>query len=110
MATECPARARCAPMIEPIAPAPSTANSYSSCRGLTLMRSVYLPREDHRVDSFTCATGIRMPQILYGTAWKKADTAQLVTSALRQGFRGIDTACQPKHYEEPGVGAGIAAA
>jgi diketogulonate reductase-like aldo/keto reductase len=62
------------------------------------------------VDSFTCATGIRMPQILYGTAWKKADTAHLVTSALRQGFRGIDTACQPKHYDEAGVGAGIAAA
>jgi len=62
------------------------------------------------VDSFTCATGIRMPQILYGTAWKKGDTEQLVTTALRQGFRAIDTACQPKHYEEPGVGAGIAAA
>ena len=25
------------------------------------------------------------------------------------GFRGIDTACQPKHYHEPGVGAGVAA-
>jgi diketogulonate reductase-like aldo/keto reductase len=50
-----------------------------------------------------------MPGIMYGTAWKKADTEQLVATALRQGFRGIDTACQPKHYEEPGVGAGIAA-
>jgi diketogulonate reductase-like aldo/keto reductase len=62
------------------------------------------------VDSFTCAAGIRMPQILYGTAWKKADTERLVATAIRQGFRGIDTACQPKHYEEAGVGAGIAAA
>jgi diketogulonate reductase-like aldo/keto reductase len=62
------------------------------------------------VDSFTCAAGIRMPQILYGTAWKKADTERLVASALREGFRGFDTACQPKHYEESGVGAGIAAA
>ena len=49
------------------------------------------------------------PRIIYGTAWKKADTARLVAAALRQGFRGIDTACQPKHYDEAGVGAGIAA-
>jgi diketogulonate reductase-like aldo/keto reductase len=62
------------------------------------------------VDSFTCAAGVRMPQILYGTAWKKADTERLVATAIRQGFRGFDTACQPKHYEEAGVGAGIAAA
>jgi diketogulonate reductase-like aldo/keto reductase len=62
------------------------------------------------VDSFTCAAGMRMPQILYGTAWKKADTERLVAAAIRAGFRGFDTACQPKHYEESGVGAGIAAA
>jgi diketogulonate reductase-like aldo/keto reductase len=53
--------------------------------------------------------GIRMPGILYGTAWKKTDTARLVGLALQQGFRGIDTACQPKHYDEAGVGAGLAA-
>jgi diketogulonate reductase-like aldo/keto reductase len=52
---------------------------------------------------------IAMPRILYGTAWKGADTARLVTLALRQGFRGIDTACQPKHYDEAGVGTGLAA-
>src|SRR5271165_2923009 len=51
-----------------------------------------------------------MPGILYGTAWKGADTARLVQLAIEQGFRGIDTACQPKHYHEPGVGAGLAAA
>jgi diketogulonate reductase-like aldo/keto reductase len=49
------------------------------------------------------------PGIIYGTAWKKADTAPLVEMAIRRGFRGIDTACQPKHYNEAGVGAGIAA-
>jgi diketogulonate reductase-like aldo/keto reductase len=49
------------------------------------------------------------PRILYGTAWKKAQTEALVGSAIRHGFRGIDTACQPKHYDEAGVGAGIAA-
>jgi diketogulonate reductase-like aldo/keto reductase len=50
-----------------------------------------------------------IPKIIYGTAWKKADTALLVSAALRQGFRAIDTACQPKHYDEAGVGASIAA-
>jgi diketogulonate reductase-like aldo/keto reductase len=49
-------------------------------------------------------------QLIYGTAWKKADTARLVTQAIELGFRAIDTACQPKHYNEPGVGEGIAAA
>jgi diketogulonate reductase-like aldo/keto reductase len=52
---------------------------------------------------------IRVPRIIYGTAWKKADTARLVTLAIQNGFRGIDTACQPKHYDEVGVGAGVAA-
>lgn len=45
-----------------------------------------------------------MPGIIYGTAWKKLDTCRLVTLALNNGFKGIDTACQPKHYHEPGVG------
>ena len=49
------------------------------------------------------------PRIIYGTAWKKADTAALVELALRRGFRCIDTACQPKHYHEAGVGEGVAA-
>jgi diketogulonate reductase-like aldo/keto reductase len=48
-------------------------------------------------------------RIIYGTAWKKEATAALVELALRQGFRGIDTACQPKHYNEAGVGEGVAA-
>lgn len=48
-----------------------------------------------------------MPPLLYGTAWKKDDTARLVHSALSAGFRGIDTACQPKHYNEAGVGMGL---
>lgn len=46
---------------------------------------------------------------MYGTAWKKTDTARLVTLALQTGFRAIDTACQPKHYDEAGTGAGVAA-
>lgn len=51
-----------------------------------------------------------MPAILYGTAWKKDCTAALVETAIRLGFRGVDTACQPRHYDERGAGAGVAAA
>jgi diketogulonate reductase-like aldo/keto reductase len=51
---------------------------------------------------------VRVPRIIYGTAWKKAATENLVSLAIQNGFRGIDTACQPKHYEEAGVGDGIA--
>jgi diketogulonate reductase-like aldo/keto reductase len=51
--------------------------------------------------------GVPMPGLLYGTAWKKEQTADCVSLAIEQGFRGIDTACQPKHYNEPGVGQGV---
>jgi diketogulonate reductase-like aldo/keto reductase len=34
----------------------------------------------------------------------------LAALALRSGFRGVDTACQPKHYFEPGVGEALAIA
>ena len=52
-------------------------------------------------------SGVAMPCLLYGTAWKKDKTADLVTRAVKYGFRGIDTACQPKHYNEAGVGEAI---
>mmetsp|Transcript_7187 Transcript_7187/g.10502 ORF Transcript_7187/g.10502 Transcript_7187/m.10502 type:complete len:315 (+) Transcript_7187:73-1017(+) len=42
----------------------------------------------------------------YGTAWKKEATSDLVYNAVKAGFRHIDTACQPKHYNEAGVGEG----
>jgi diketogulonate reductase-like aldo/keto reductase len=57
----------------------------------------------------TSTMGVRIPGIIYGTAWKKTDTQRLVQMAIQRGFRGIDTACQPKHYDEAGVGAGVAA-
>jgi diketogulonate reductase-like aldo/keto reductase len=59
-------------------------------------------------DSVLSASGVRMPRILYGTAWKKERTAAMVEQAVTLGFRGIDTACQPRHYDEAGVGAGLA--
>lgn len=60
-------------------------------------------------DFLTSAYGVRMPRIIYGTAWKQERTAALVEQAIETGFRGIDTACQPKHYNEAGVGEGVAA-
>ncbi|MDD2368226.1 MAG: aldo/keto reductase [Sulfuricurvum sp.] len=48
-----------------------------------------------------------MPPLMYGTAWKKEHTADLVEMAIMSGFRGIDTACQPKHYNEAGVGEAL---
>jgi diketogulonate reductase-like aldo/keto reductase len=51
-----------------------------------------------------------IPDFLYGTAWKEERTPALVELALRAGFRGIDTANQRRHYFEPGVGQGLAAA
>jgi diketogulonate reductase-like aldo/keto reductase len=55
----------------------------------------------------TTSAGIKMPRIIYGTAWKKDRTADLVVKAIQAGFRGIDTACQPKHYKEALVGAAL---
>ncbi len=50
---------------------------------------------------------VEMPYLIYGTAWKKERTAELVEMAVLSGFRGIDTACQPKHYHEAGVGEAL---
>ena len=54
--------------------------------------------------------GVRVPRFLYGTAWKEDDTQQLTELALQQGFRGLDTANQRRHYHEAAVGQALAAA
>ena len=54
--------------------------------------------------------GVSVPRLLYGTAWKEGETERLTALALRQGFRGIDTANQRKHYHEAAVGRAVAAA
>ncbi|KAG5298651.1 aldo/keto reductase [Histoplasma ohiense] len=48
-----------------------------------------------------------IPVFLYGTAWKKEQTGYFVYQALASGFKGIDTAAQPKHYREDLAGAGL---
>jgi diketogulonate reductase-like aldo/keto reductase len=57
---------------------------------------------------FMTIENVKMPSLIYGTAWKKEKTTDLVVQAILSGFRGIDTACQPKHYEEALVGKALA--
>ena len=54
--------------------------------------------------------GVQVPRLLYGTAWKEDATQRLTELALQQGFRGIDTANQRRHYDEAAVGWAISAA
>lgn len=54
---------------------------------------------------FTAPHGV--PQFMYGTAWKKEETSGLVQSAVRAGFRAIDTANQMIHYDEALVGEAL---
>jgi len=54
--------------------------------------------------------GAQIPKLLYGTAWKEERTEALTALALQQGFRGIDTANQRKHYFEAAVGKAVQAA
>jgi diketogulonate reductase-like aldo/keto reductase len=44
---------------------------------------------------------------IYGTAWKKDQTKALVKEALVAGFRSVDTAAQPRHYQEHLVGEAL---
>jgi len=53
---------------------------------------------------------VRVPTFIYGTAWKKDDTSRLTRLAIDAGFRGIDTANQPRHYDEAAVGEAISLA
>ena len=53
--------------------------------------------------------GVDAPRFLYGTAWKEAETQRLTELALEQGFRGIDTANQRRHYDEAAVGRAVSA-
>ncbi len=48
-----------------------------------------------------------IPSFIYGTAWKKDATTDLVKLALKAGFVAIDTANQLKHYSEELVGQAI---
>mmetsp|Transcript_13484 Transcript_13484/g.33914 ORF Transcript_13484/g.33914 Transcript_13484/m.33914 type:complete len:330 (-) Transcript_13484:218-1207(-) len=74
-----------------------------------LFGTVFVVHNSH-TQSMYIRAHVAKPHLIYGTAWKKGQTATLVSDAVKAGFRHIDTACQPKHYNEPGVGNGWKAA
>lgn len=55
---------------------------------------------------FSSSSFLEKP-FIYGTAWKEGETKRLTRLAIEQGFRGIDTANQRKHYHEAAVGEAI---
>ena len=69
------------------------------------MRSSSLLASAHK-PALHILNNIKKPFLVYGTAWKEDKTATYVEQAIRSGFRFIDTAAQPKHYYEAGVGEG----
>jgi len=52
---------------------------------------------------------VPIPSFMYGTAWKKEATAELVQQAVAAGFTAIDTANQLIHYHEALVGDALQA-
>ena len=50
---------------------------------------------------------VPIPSFMYGTAWKKEATTELVQLAVESGFTAIDTANQPIHYQEALVGEAL---
>jgi len=52
---------------------------------------------------------VPVPSWMYGTAWKKEATTQLVQQAVAAGFTAIDTANQLIHYQEALVGDALQA-
>ena len=59
--------------------------------------------------ALTAHNHIPVPSFMYGTAWKKNATRQLVELAVTSGFRAIDTANQLIHYNEALVGEALQA-
>ena len=59
--------------------------------------------------TLTAYNGVSIPSFMYGTAWKKEATAQLVQLAVQSGFTAIDTANQLIHYQEALVGEALQA-
>src|SRR5262245_37450494 len=66
--------------------------------------------EETMPDRSMTIDGVQVPRFLYGTAWKEDQTERLTALALQQGFRGIDTANQRRHYHEAAVGQAVAEA
>ncbi len=61
------------------------------------------------MSKLTAYNNVTVPSFMYGTAWKKGATAQLVQLAVSSGFTAIDTANQLIHYQEASVGEALLA-
>ena len=59
--------------------------------------------------ALTTYNNVPLPSFMYGTAWKKEATANMVQQAVTAGFRAIDTANQLIHYQEALVGEALQA-
>ncbi|TFG60853.1 MAG: aldo/keto reductase, partial [Nitrospirales bacterium] len=59
------------------------------------------------MDNKLTYNNVLIPAFMYGTAWKKEQTARLVELAVGSGFRAIDTANQLIHYQEALVGEAL---
>ena len=59
--------------------------------------------------ALTAYNGVPIPSLMYGTAWKKEATTELVQLAVASGFTAIDTANQLIHYQEALVGEALQA-
>ena len=59
--------------------------------------------------ALTAYDGVPIPSLMYGTAWKKEATTELVQLAVASGFTAIDTANQLIHYQEALVGEALQA-
>jgi len=59
--------------------------------------------------TLTAYNHIPIPSFMYGTAWKKVATTELVQLAVASGFKAIDTANQLIHYQEALVGEALQA-
>lgn len=57
--------------------------------------------------SWTTYNHVSIPSFMYGTAWKKEATTELVRQAVEVGFTAIDTANQLIHYDEARVGEAL---
>ncbi|KAF4631133.1 hypothetical protein G7Y89_g7004 [Cudoniella acicularis] len=72
--------------------------SSTSLKGITTLLQPFIPKS---------YPDVKIPRLIYGTAWKKERSTELVYQAIKAGFRAIDTAAQPRHYREDLVAAGI---
>lgn len=74
-----------------------------SCQGTPVYLIYGFSRLERKM-SLTTYNDVKAPDLMYGTAWKKDATTDLVRLAVETGFTAIDTANQIIHYNEERVG------